>query len=389
MARRRRVLVLGASGSIGRQCLDIIASRPDLFELAGLQARADGSFLKDARDRLGPCPLCLSGEASPIQGVDYVGEGGILRLIRESGADICVNGIAGSPGLIPSFACAEIGMRLALANKESLVMAGKALLHLAAATGSKIIPVDSEHASARALINGMRGNEGKEIAELILTASGGPFRAWDAARIARASPEEASAHPTWRMGRKISIDSASMANKGLEVIEAAMLFGLPPERIKVAIQAESLVHALIRCADGALFAHISKPDMRLPIYNALIDGMDPAPPHLERYGELDFGAAFSISFEPPDGARFPMLPLAYEALNLGDAACAAYTAADEVAVEAFCDGRIAFGDIAAVVGHAVRSAASTKIESASAALEAAAKARACAIDAIKLIRARK
>jgi 1-deoxy-D-xylulose-5-phosphate reductoisomerase len=264
-------------------------------------------------------------------------------MIRELSADIVVNGAAGAGGLVPSIAALESGKALALANKESIVMAWSLLESAALASGCKILPVDSEHSALFRLLSLLGG---ETVAELLITASGGAFRDRPLADLERATPDEAASHPNWSMGRKITIDSATMANKGLEVIEASRLFAMPPERIKVLIHPQSLVHALVRARDGSLYAQASEPDMRVPIQNALT-----WPEVLPcDFGRLDL-VGRSLDFREPEAARYPLLGLAYAALADGEGATVAYNASNETAVAAYEAGRIRFTDIARVVGR--------------------------------------
>ncbi len=335
---RKRVIVVGATGSIGRQTLDVVDTRPDLFEVVGLSAHSDETGLEAAAARYPGAALCLSGAAPSSAGISLFGPTGLDELVGGVEADIVVNGASGSGGLRPSLAALASGKSLALANKESIVMAWPLLETESAAHGAKIIPVDSEHAALFQLLSrlgeagaapargGSRESLGQgEVEELVITASGGAFRDKSLADLKKATPNEAAAHPNWNMGRKITIDSATMANKGLEVIEASRLFGFPSTRVRVLIHPQSIVHALVRTRDGSLYAQLSSPDMRLPIQNALAwpDSL-PCP-----FGKLDL-AGRSFEFREPEGGRYPLLGLAYEALAGGEGATIAYNAADEV-----------------------------------------------------------
>jgi 1-deoxy-D-xylulose-5-phosphate reductoisomerase len=339
----KRVIIVGATGSIGRQALDVILSRPGDFEVAGLSAQRDEAGLRSAAAPFPGARLALSGEGPRLEGIELRGREGLEELIRGIGADLVVNGAAGAGGLYPSLAALESGADLALANKESVVMAFGLLEAAAKASGSVILPVDSEHAALFRLLS-LLGEEGAE--ELLITASGGAFRDRPLEELESLAPDEAASHPNWSMGRKITIDSATMANKGLEVIEASRLFGMPPERIKVLIHPQSLVHALVRARDGSLYAQASEPDMRVPIQNALTwPEVLPCP-----FGRLEL-AGRSLEFREPDPARYPMLGLAYAALASGEGATVAYNAADEIAVAAYEMGLIGFTHIARVVGE--------------------------------------
>lgn len=285
--------------------------------------------------------LCLSGSVTPYKGIHHVGPSGLDDLVAQSSADIIVNGAAGAGGLRPSLAALTNGIDLALANKESIVMAWPLLDKLSRASGAKILPVDSEHAALFQLCAQIGA---EKIDELIITASGGAFRERGLADLSSIMPDEAASHPNWSMGRKITIDSATMANKGLEVIEASRLFSFPPERIKVLIHPQSLVHSLVRSRDGSLYAQISAPDMRVPIQNALTwPECLPCP-----FGRLDLKDR-TLEFKEPEARRYPLLGLAFDALAAGEGATVAYNAADEVAVAAFEAKRVGYNDIARIV----------------------------------------
>jgi 1-deoxy-D-xylulose-5-phosphate reductoisomerase len=354
----KRLIIVGATGSIGRQTIDVVKSRPGEFEVVGLSAHSDLAGLLKAAAGFPGAALALSGgtpvagaaEAAPIAAasgreVRYLGPEGLDELIRGTEADIVVNGAAGSGGLGPSLAAVESGKDLALANKESVVMAWRVLERGAAARGSRILPVDSEHAALFQLLERVGRDE---VEELVITASGGAFRDRPLDELDSVRPDEAAAHPNWSMGRKITIDSATMANKGLEVIEASRLFGFEPARIKVLVHPQSLVHALVRTRDGSLYAQVSEPDMRVPIQNALTWPEDRAC----AFGRLELAGA-RMEFREAEAERYPMLGLAYDALAAGEGATVAYNAADEAAVAAFEAGSIRFTDIAGVVARAL------------------------------------
>ncbi len=338
----KRIIILGTTGSIGKNTLDIVRSDREEFSIAGLSAHTNETELLKTAEEFGISgSLALTGKETSDQKIGYTGREGLLRMIRETDADIVVNGIAGSSGLMPSVAALENGKHLALANKETIVMAGSLIKKLASEKNLLILPVDSEHS---AVFNLLRGRNPKEIAQIILTASGGPFREKPIEEFGRITLEETLKHPTWAMGMKISIDSATMANKGLEVIEANELFDMEGSRIKVLIHPQSMVHSLIRTADGEMYAQISEPDMRMPIQNALTY------PEIRHnpYGFLDL-ADRTLNFYAPDMEKFPMLALAYEVLKLGGGYKIAYNAANEIAVKAFTEGSIGFTDIHRIV----------------------------------------
>lgn len=339
--RPKRIILIGSTGSIGRQTLDVVARHPDRFTLVGLSAHRDEEGLCRAAAPYPAAALCLSGAMPRADGIGFHGADGLVRLIEATEADIVVNAAAGADGLEPSFAALRSGKDLALANKETIVMAGRLALAEASLHGRRILPVDSEHA---AIFNMIERFGAGSVRGVILTASGGAFRQTPLERLPFVKPGDALSHPTWNMGAKITIDSASMANKGLEVIEAARLFGLAPASINVAIHPESRVHSFIRTRDGSLYAQISKPDMRLPIVNALSwpEMID------EHIADLD-PTESPMTFLKPEAARYPLLGLAYEALAAGEGYTVAYNAADEVAVAAFMNGSIRFTDLYPVV----------------------------------------
>jgi 1-deoxy-D-xylulose-5-phosphate reductoisomerase len=320
----RRIALLGATGSIGRQALEVVAAHPEL-ELCALQA---GSTPLDA----------LAAE----HGVEHVQVGGDpVELLERSEPDVVLNAVVGFAGVRATLWALERGVTLALANKESLVAAGELALAAQSRGGGLLLPVDSEHS---ALHQCLEGRHPDTVSGLVLTASGGPFRGRDRAQLASVTAEEALAHPTWSMGPKITVDSATLANKGLELIEAHWLFGVPYAAIEVVVHPTSIVHSLVRLRDGALLAHLGLPDMRVPISYALTYPGRAATP----VEPLDL-VGLSLDFEAVDADAFPLLDLARAAGERGGTAPCAYNAANEVAVEAFLDGRIAFLDVAEVV----------------------------------------
>jgi 1-deoxy-D-xylulose-5-phosphate reductoisomerase len=316
----RRVALLGATGSIGRQALEVIAARPDLE----LVAAASGSTPID-----GLAPLTETG-------------GDPTELLERSEPDVVLNAIVGFAGVRATLWALERGTTLALANKESLVAAGDLALEAWGRGGGLLLPVDSEHSAA---FQCLEGRDPETVHSLVLTASGGPFRGRTSAELEDVTPEDALAHPTWRMGPKVTIDSATLANKGLELLEAHFLFGLPFERIEVVVHPTSTVHALVRFRDGAALAHVGYPDMRVPISFALTypdRASTPVP-------QLDLSQRVTLEFEPPDLETFPLLELARDAGERGGTYPCAFNAANEVAVQAFLEGRIGFLNIAAAV----------------------------------------
>ena len=327
----KKILVLGCTGSIGTSTLNIIRKFSQDFSVVGLTAHSSEEKLIELSKEFN-APYCLTGKTSVQQLEDF---------ITASHADIAVNGIAGAAGLLPSVMVLKAGIDLALANKETIVMAGPLVEKLAQQHNCSIYPVDSEHSAVFTLVNKFGSASVKEV---ILTASGGPFRNTPKEKLAFMKPSDALKHPTWNMGQKITIDSASLANKGLEVIEACRLFKVKPEQVKVTIHPQSLIHSLIKTTDGVLYAQISPPDMRHPILTAL---MWPTfvPNSLE---EFDITSEGTMTFTPPRFEDFPMLSLAYKALSMGESATIAYNAANEVAVSAFLKEQILFTDISSV-----------------------------------------
>jgi len=358
-AMARRVLILGSTGSIGEQALDVIRSSPEL-ELAGLAAGSNwGRLAAQARgsgiDTVALAdPDAAGASQAGFDGVRVLsGEEGVRALIAGCGADLVLNAIVGTAGLGPTIAALSEGIDVALANKESLVVGGELVIALAEATGSRILPVDSEHS---ALFQLLRGQAPGTVERLILTASGGPFRG--RTDLDGVTPEQALAHPTWEMGGRITVDSATLFNKGLEVIEAHHLFGLPYERIEVVVHPQSIVHSLVELNDGVQLAHLGLPDMRVPISYALHhpDRAEVTVP------TLDLAAVGELSFEPPDLSTFRCLRLAREAGIAGGTAPCVLNAADEVAVEAFLAAEIPFGAIPEVIEGTLESVPSRAVE---------------------------
>jgi 1-deoxy-D-xylulose-5-phosphate reductoisomerase len=346
----RRLVILGSTGSIGVQALDVVdRAAEDELRVVGLSAERSWEPLVEQAQTHGvkrialadPAAAALAAEAW-TEGEVLGGQEGVTRLITESGCDMVLNAIVGSAGLVPSVATLAEGISLALANKESLVVGGELVIQLAEATGSRIIPVDSEHSALQQLIGPQ--NPGT-IEKLILTASGGPFRGWAADELEGVTVEQALAHPTWDMGGKITIDSATLMNKGLELIEAHHLFGVPYESIDVVVHPQSIIHSLIQLCDGATLAHLGYPDMRVPISFAIH--------HPERADvpvrPLDLVELGALTFEEVDTDTFPCLRLARESGENGGTAPCTLNAANEVAVRAFLGGQLRFTDIAAVI----------------------------------------
>jgi 1-deoxy-D-xylulose-5-phosphate reductoisomerase len=339
---KKKIALLGATGSIGKNTLDVIRRGKDDFEVVLLSSHTSAAALRELGKEFPGARLALSGGEETAGGF-FSGARGLLRAIAEAGADITVNGISGAAGLPPSLAAIDAGSALALANKETIVMAGPLVFDRAGKKNVKILPVDSEHS---AIFHLVEAHGADRVEEILLTASGGPFRKLSWEEMAAVTAKDALAHPTWTMGPKITVDSASLANKGLEVIEAARLFSIPPEKITVLIHPQSVVHSMIRMKDGAVYAQLSRPDMRLPIHEALYwPETRPSP-----FGKLDF-RGLSLDFEAPDMERFPMLRLAYEAIRRGGIYPCVYNAANEEAAGAFLDCRIGFLDIPRIVEY--------------------------------------
>jgi 1-deoxy-D-xylulose-5-phosphate reductoisomerase len=347
------VAVLGSTGSIGTSTLDVIEAAPDRFTPHLLAAqRSVGKLLEQAR-RLrprwvvvtDPAAAATIGAASLPAGTRLaVGADALDDLVRDPAVDRVVSAIVGAAGLRSTWAAVAEGKTVALANKETLVMAGPLVMRLAARTGAAILPVDSEHSAIQqALCSGT----GAEVRRIVLTASGGPFRTRPAETFAAITPEEALRHPTWSMGPKITIDSATMMNKALELIEARWLFGVPATKLEVLVHPQSIVHSMVEFVDGSVIAQLSPPDMRLPIQYALsYPRRLPGPAR-----RFDFTRGFTLEFAPPDPARFPALALGHEAASRGGTAGAVLNAANEEAVRGFLAGRLRFTDIAAVCGR--------------------------------------
>ncbi len=361
---RRRVSVLGATGSIGQSTLDVLDAEGgrDAFEVVALTANGQAGPLADAAKRLGARiaavadPAAYGALKAALAGSGVEAAAGPQAVADAAGepADWVMAAIVGAAGLRPSFAAARTGATIALANKETLVCAGQLFLDAVAQAGGALVPVDSEH---NAIFQCFDRAQAQAVERIIVTASGGPFRQWPRDRMAAATPAQALKHPNWSMGAKISIDSATMFNKALEVIEAARLFPVPPDRIEVLVHPQSVVHSMVGYADGSVLAQLGVPDMRTPIAYALGWPNRIGAP----VGRLDLTAIGRLEFEPPDLERFPSLRLAREALAADGAAPTVLNAANEAAVAAFLDGRIGFLEIAATVERALERAARDRL----------------------------
>jgi 1-deoxy-D-xylulose-5-phosphate reductoisomerase len=373
----RRLVILGATGSIGLQALDVV-SRSEELEVVGLSAERSWERVVEQARTYGVRRIALSDPAAGARaseawtdGEVFAGPDGLVQLIAETGCDMVLNAIVGSAGLLPTVAALTEGIELALANKESLVVGGELVMALSEATGASIIPVDSEHSAIHQLLS---AEPPGTVDKLILTASGGPFRGWSAAELEDATVEQALAHPTWDMGGKITIDSATLMNKGLELIEAHHLFGTAYERIDVVVHPQSIIHSLIQLCDGATLAHLGYPDMRVPISYALHypDRVDvPVEP-------LDLVALGALTFEPVDADTFACLRLAREAAIAGGTAPCTLNAANEVAVHAFLGDELRFVQIPAVIEETLARLPAATIHSFDALADADAQARSIA-----------
>ena len=344
------MLILGSTGSIGTQALDVIAANPDRFQVVGLAAGGGNpGLLTQQRAETGVSNVAVADDAAAarVGDVTYAGPDAVTRLVENTEADVVLNALVGALGLKPTLAALATGARLALANKESLVAGGP--LVLKAAKPGQLVPVDSEHS---AMAQCLRGGTGDEVGKIVLTASGGPFRGWTAERLEDVTPEQAGAHPTWSMGPMNTLNSASLVNKGLELIETHLLFGVTYDRIEVVVHPQSIVHSMVTFTDGSTLAQASPPDMKLPIALAL--GWPDRVP--EAALACDFSTASTWEFEPLDAEVFPAVELAREAGRKGGCLSAVYNAANEEAAAAFLAGRIRFPAIVRTIAEVMRAA---------------------------------
>ena len=342
-----RIAVLGSTGSIGTNCLEVIGALPERLDLQGVAARSSWQLLGQQTERFAPRWAVLSD--SSLKGIVphgafssktelLFGPEGVERLAADPEIDVVVSGIVGAAGLAGTWAALECGKRVCIANKETLVVAGPLIMDLAKRRGAEVLPVDSEHS---AIFQALQSGRRHEVKRIVLTASGGPFRGLSAAQLDQATPEMALAHPTWNMGKKISVDSATMMNKALEVIEAKWLFGLDVDQIEVVVHPQSIMHSFVEFVDGSVIGQLSPPDMKLPIQYALTwpdrtPGVSP---------KLDWTKRFQLEFEPPDLDRFPALGLGFEVARRGGTCGAVLNAANEAAVERFLNRDLKFTDI--------------------------------------------
>jgi len=354
MTTTKNISLLGSTGSIGCNVLEVVRHYPGRFRVVGMAAGNNIKLLRDQIEAFHPLLVSVADESlvgDLIQSLPrgwgervLVGRSGNEEVARLPEADLVVSAIVGAAGLTPTMAAIEAGKDIALANKETLVMAGDLVMSAVARQGVQLLPIDSEH---NAIAQALEAGRHQDIHRLILTASGGPFRATAARELWEVTPEQALSHPNWSMGRKISIDSATLMNKGLEVIEAHCLFGVPVEQIEVLVHPQSIVHSMVEFIDGSVVAQMGIPDMRIPIVYAL------SYPERLRLGlpRLNLSKCGDLSFSPPDFERFPALQLAYKACKRGGTMPAVLNAANEVAVEAFLSGKIRFPEIALVVAE--------------------------------------
>ena len=357
----QRITVLGATGTIGVNTLDVIARHPERFSVFALTGHHQVDRLAGQCRQFRPqvavvADAAAAGElARQLSGMNVEilhGEAALVAVAASGSVDAVMSAIVGAAGLAPTMAAVRAGKQVYLANKESLVVAGRLMMEAVAASGSRLLPIDSEHnAIFQSLPADFSGDlDASGVERIVLTASGGPFRGWSAQQLAHVTPEQAVAHPNWVMGRKISVDSASLMNKGLEVIEARWLFNAPPGRIEVIVHPQSVIHSMVRYRDGSVVAQLGVPDMRTPIAHALAwpERMDAGVP------ALDFSLLGGLTFEKPDQEHFPCLWLAFDALREGGDQPAVLNAANEVAVAAFLERRLPFMDIPRVVENAMQ-----------------------------------
>ncbi|MBI5097744.1 MAG: 1-deoxy-D-xylulose-5-phosphate reductoisomerase [Nitrospirae bacterium] len=345
----KRLSILGSTGSIGKSTIEVIKNHPDKFRVVGLAAKNNVQLLQSQIQLLKPEVVAVFDEsaASSLRKMNLpveilAGEQGLVRVATLNNADMVVSAVVGSAGLVPTYEAVKARKDIALATKEALVMAGSIVISEASKRGVRIIPVDSEHS---AVFQCLDGRDISEVEKIILTASGGPFLRKNISELDTITPDDALKHPTWDMGRKISIDSATLMNKGLEVIEACRLFNMPPEKVEVVIHPQSIIHSMVKFIDGSIMAQMSVPDMKGPISYALS--------YPQRFAEvlpaLNLSDVRELTFEAPDMKKHPALSLSYDAIRTGGTMPCVLNAANEIAVEAFLDRRISFTSIPLVV----------------------------------------
>ena len=365
--KKQRLAVLGSTGSIGASTLDVAARHPDRIEVVALTAATQVDKLLAQCERFRPRVAAMASAPHAAQLAEKIRQKGlevrvdtapaaIENIASSAEVDTVMAAIVGAAGLAPCLAAARAGKRLLLANKEALVVGGSLFMRAVREGGATLLPIDSEHSAIFQSLPEDPTTWGQRVERIILTASGGPFRTWEPARLRSVTPEQACAHPNWRMGRKISVDSATMVNKALEIIEAHWLFGMPPEKLSALIHPQSVIHSMVQYLDGSIVAQLGTPDMRVPIAYGL------AWPQRMASGSpaLDFGALQGLTFEDMQShghpARFPSLALVWQVLRAPEGACAIFNAANEVAVEAFLQGRIRFDQIYAVIQSTLEAA---------------------------------
>ncbi len=379
----KRLAVLGATGSVGRSTLAVAARHPGEFDVVAVSAGGSVGALEDIARRCGAThaavaqPEALDGRPDLRSAGWTSGPGAVRALAALPGVDVVVNAIVGAAGLAPTLAALEAGKRCALANKESLVCAGEFVLEAARRGGGELVPVDSEHS---AILQCLGAAAPRDARRIILTASGGPFRRTPRELLKRVTAAEAMKHPTWDMGAKITIDSATLANKALEVIEAHYLYGVPYDRIEAVVHPTSIVHSFVEFADGSVVAQLGEPTMELPILHALTWPRRLADPALCTFDPVRSGP---LEFEPVDSARFPLFGLGVEAGRAGGAAPAVFNAANEVAVQAFLEAKVSFGEMADVVRAALDALTGREARSVEEVLGADGAARRCATEAVE------
>ena len=354
MSKRKNIAILGSTGSIGRSSLEVIANFPDRFQVTYLTAHRNIDLLRAQIAQFRPKGVCVLDPTIAadlrqiLNGTTLVfqGEEGLHEIVGRPDVDLVISSLVGFAGLKPTLWAVEAGKNLALANKESLVVGGEIIMKLVREKGVQLLPVDSEHS---AILQCLQGEDINQVGRLILTASGGPFLRLEKSHFDRITVGEALNHPTWRMGNKITIDSATLMNKGLEVIEAYWLFGLPPRNIEVVIHPQSIIHSMVEFVDGSIKAQMGIPDMKIPIQYALTYPERPA----SSFRKIDFSTLREMTFLEPDTEKFQCLPLAFKALAAGGTAPAVLNAANEVAVQMFLEERLPFSSIPAVIEEAL------------------------------------
>ena len=384
----KQIAIIGATGSIGQSALDVIRTHRQRFVVTLLSARSNvDALVRDAAE-FKPKFITLENTAKKDELINALqqaklqnsvtplfGEDGLLEALESCEANLCISAAVGSAGLVPTLKAIDMNMDIALANKETLVAGGAIVTEKAAQKNIKLLPVDSEHS---ALFQCLHAGKREEVRKLILTASGGPFRGYTKEQLATVTAQAALSHPTWQMGRKVTIDSATLANKALEAMEAQWLFNLQMDKIEVLIHQQSIIHGLVEYHDGSIVAQLAKPDMRIPIQYALS-----YPNRLENaFGTPDFAKLKNLTFETPDAKTFPMLELGYKAAYKGGTMPAVYSAANEAAVQFFLSGKISFYEINKLVEKAMESCVVTEASSAEAILNAENNAKSLVIQTV-------